>query len=429
MRSLGKHNSVRLPDSFKDSRRRSLKHNSNQCTTCDYLSYNQYIVRFHEAIMTYSERMSTNTQLTSKNNTDYSLQLARWFLMPIGIWPQKSTATKAERFSSYVHILVCTSLIAIVAVPCFLYVSLEEKDIEIKLSTIGPLSHWIMGMTNYCLLLARSNDIRECVRHMEMDWRLIKRIEDRELMLQQAKIGRFIAGICAIFMQSGVFLFAITKSLTTTIVIVGNETISMHLMAWPIYSKFIDTRFSPANEIMQVVEMLSTFIVNSVTVGVCSLDAIFAMHAYAQLSVLFSWLNKLIVDKNNENKFAERRLAIIVEHHLRVLSNDIRECVRHMEMDWRLIKRIEDRQVMLQQAKIGRFVAVICAIFMQSGTFIFAIAKSLTTTIVIVGNETISMRLMACPIYSKFIDTRFSPANEIMQIIEMISTFIVNSVT
>ncbi|CAL1689200.1 unnamed protein product [Lasius platythorax] len=44
------------------------------------------------------------------------------------------------------------------------------------------------------------------------------------------------------------------------------------------------------------------------------------MHAYAQLSVLFSWLNKLIVDKNNENKFAERRLAIIVEHHLRVLS-------------------------------------------------------------------------------------------------------------
>lgn len=267
--------------------------------------------------MTYSKRVSTSIQLTS--NTDYSLQLARWFLMPIGIWPRMHTATKFEKLFSYVHILICMFLIVIVAVPCFLYVSLEEKDIEIKLSAIGPLSHWIMGMINYCLLLARRNDIRECMRHMEMDWRLIKKFEDRQVMLQQAKFGRFVAGICAIFMQSGVFLFFITKSLTTTIIIIGNETISMHLLAWPIYSKFIDTRFSPANEIMQIVEMLSTFIVNSVTVGACSLDAIFAMHACAQLSVLFSWLNKLIVDKNNKNNCAEQRLGIIVEHHLRVL--------------------------------------------------------------------------------------------------------------
>lgn len=268
--------------------------------------------------MTYSERMSTNIQLTSKNNSDYSLQLARWFLMSIGIWPRMNT-TKMETVFSYVHILICTFFIAIVAVPLLLYVSLEEKDIEIKLSSIGPLNHWIMGMINYCLLLACSNDIRECVRHMEMDWKLIKRFEDQQVMLQQAKIGRFVAGICAIFMQSGTFIFAITKSLTTTIVIVGNETISMRLMACPIYSKFIDTRFSPANEIMQIVEMISTFIVNSVTVSICSLDAIFAMHAYAQLSVLFSWLNKLVVDKDNENDCVERRLAVIVEHHLRVL--------------------------------------------------------------------------------------------------------------
>ncbi|KAF3054506.1 Odorant receptor 258 [Nylanderia fulva] len=268
--------------------------------------------------MTYSKRVSTSIKLTS--NTDYSLQLARWFLLPIGIWPRMNTATKFEKFSSCVHILICIFLIAIVAVPCFLYVSLEEKDIEIKLSTIGPLSHWIMGLINYCLLLSRKNNIRECMRHMEMDWRLIQKFEDRQVMLQQAKFGRFVAGICAIFMQSGVFLFFISKSLTTTIVIIGNETMSMHLLAWPIYSKFIDTRFSPANEIMQIIEMLSTFIVNSVTVGACSLDAIFAMHACAQLSVLFSWLNKLIVDKNNNNDCAKQRLGIIVKHHLRVLS-------------------------------------------------------------------------------------------------------------
>ncbi|XP_039304873.1 uncharacterized protein LOC105195337 isoform X2 [Solenopsis invicta] len=268
--------------------------------------------------MTHSDHVTRSIELP--HGSDYSLQLTRWFLIPIGAWPRMSTTTRVKRISSHMHIFVCTSLIAIIMVPCLLYVSLEEKDTEIKLSVIGPLSHWIMGMINYCLLLTRSNDIRECVLHMEMDWRLVRKIEDRQIMMRQAKIGRFVAGFCAMFMQSGTFLFAVRKSLSTTIVIVGNETVSMHPMTCPFYNKLIDTRFSPANEIMVVVEWLSCFIVNSVTVGACSLDAVFAMHAYGQLNMLFSWLNKLVIDEDKENKCVEQRLAIIVEHHLRVLS-------------------------------------------------------------------------------------------------------------
>lgn len=203
-------------------------------------------------------------------------------------------------------------------VPCFLYVSLEEKDIQMKLIAMGPLSHWIMGMINYWLLLTRSGDIRECVQHMEMDWKLAKRTDDQGVMLQYAKIGRFVAGFCAVFMQSGTFLFTVAKAMTSVPVVIGNDTASMHPMTCPIYSKFIDTRFSPANEIMLAVQLVSCFIVNSVAVGACSLAAVFAMHAYGQLNMLFSWLNELVNgDKGNE--FAEQRLAAIVEHHLRVL--------------------------------------------------------------------------------------------------------------
>ncbi|XP_024869589.1 uncharacterized protein LOC112453212 [Temnothorax curvispinosus] len=269
--------------------------------------------------MTYSHHVTRGIELPYKNDYNYSLQLIRWFLLPIGVWPQMNTATRVERIPSHMHIFACAFLIAIVMVPFVLYVSLEEKDAKIKISLIGPLSHWIMGMINYCLLLARVDDIRECMLHMETDWRVVRKIEDRQIMLRQAKIGRFIAGFCAVFMQSGTFLFAIAKSLSTTIVIVGNETVSFHPMTCPIYTKFIDTRFSPANEIMVVVELLSTFTVNSVNVGACSLDAVFAMHACGQLNVLFSWLNKL-VDEDKGNKCAKQRLAVIVEHHLRVLS-------------------------------------------------------------------------------------------------------------
>ncbi|XP_077269887.1 odorant receptor 82a-like [Temnothorax americanus] len=270
--------------------------------------------------MTYSYHVTRGIELPYRSDNNYSLQLTRWFLLPIGAWPRMSTATRVEKIPSHMHILTCASLIAIVMVPCVLYVSLEEKDFEIKVSVMGPLSHWIMGMINYCLLLARGDDIRKCVLHMETDWRLVRKIEDRQIMMRQAKIGRFVAGFCALFMQSGTLLFAVAKSLSTTIVIVGNETVSMHPMTCPIYTKFIDTRFSPVNEIMVGVEWLSCFIVNSVTVGACSLDAVFAMHAYGQLNMLFSWLNELVVDEDRENKYVEQRLAVIVEHHLRVLS-------------------------------------------------------------------------------------------------------------
>ncbi|KAL0117027.1 hypothetical protein PUN28_010118 [Cardiocondyla obscurior] len=269
--------------------------------------------------MTYSERVLTDIKFTYKSNNDYSLQLTRWFLMPIAAWPRTNTSM-AEKVSLQAQVLACLFLIAVVMIPCMLYVSLEEKDVQLKLSVMGPLSHWIMGTINYWLLLTRSDDIRECVQHMETDWRLVRKTDDQDVMLRYAKIGRFIAGFCAIFMQSGTFLFTVAKAMTTMAVIVGNETVLVHPMTCPIYSKFIDTRFSPANEIMLAVELLSCFIVNSITVGACSLAAVFAMHAYGQLSMLFSWLNDLVDDKDNGKYLAEQKLATIVEHHLRVLS-------------------------------------------------------------------------------------------------------------
>lgn len=181
---------------------------------------------------------------------------------------------------------------------------------------MGPLSHWMMGMINYSLLVAHSDNIRKCVRHMETDWSLVRKIEDERVMLRHAKIGRYVTGFCAVFMQSGTLLFVVAKSLSTTIVVIDNETVSVHPMACQTCHSFVDTRFSPANEIMVVVLVLSCFIVNSVTVSACSLDAIFAMHAHGQLNMLFSWLRDLVSDDKSN---VEQKLAVIVEHHLRVL--------------------------------------------------------------------------------------------------------------
>ncbi|XP_071641244.1 odorant receptor 4-like isoform X3 [Temnothorax longispinosus] len=176
-----------------------------------------------------------------------------------------------------------------------------------------------MGSVNYWVLLKRSGDIRKLIRHMETDWRLVQRIDDREVMLQHAKYGRSVALICGLIMQGGAFLFSLARAMKTVPITVGNETFTTHPMTCPIYSKIIDTRYSPVNEIALVLQFLSTFIINSSTVGACSLAAIFAIHACGQLNVLYTWLHEL-VEKKKENDTAEGKVAVIVEHHLRILS-------------------------------------------------------------------------------------------------------------
>ncbi|RLU16226.1 ObirOr5-L22 [Ooceraea biroi] len=261
-------------------------------------------------------------QSVIKDLHDHSVQLNRWFLKPLGAWPRSATTSKNERTLSYVLIFVCYFLIAFTAVPCALNVFFEERDIVLKLRAIGPLSHWIMGAMNYCSLLLRSADIRRCVQHMQRDWQIIKHTRDREIMARNAQLGRLVAGFCAVFMHGGVFSYNIVCGMTTVVVPIGdNRSVEMIQLPVPSYSKFIDARFSPANEIVLMTQVLSTFVVNSTTVSACSLAAVFAMHACGQLDILMARLNRLVEGEDSRtSESLQRRLANIVDHHLRVLS-------------------------------------------------------------------------------------------------------------
>lgn len=261
----------------------------------------------------------------TKDLYNHSVQLNRWFLKPIGAWPRSSATTKNERTVSNALIFICYCLIALTVLPCILNLLFEEKNLDLKLRMIGPLSHWSMGGMNYCFLLLRNADILRCVQHMETDWRIIRRPQDRDIMARNAKLGRFVAGICAICMHSGVYIYSIVAGMKTIEVTIGNESVPMVQLPCPVYSKFIDTKFSPAREIMLVMQLLSGFIVNSIIVGACGLAAVFAMHACGQLDILTLRLNNLVEDHDvKENKSANKKMADIVDHHLRVLRYSTR---------------------------------------------------------------------------------------------------------
>ncbi|KAK9299134.1 hypothetical protein QLX08_007752 [Tetragonisca angustula] len=255
---------------------------------------------------------------------EYSIQVNRWLLQPIGAWPKLTKTSRTEKLLSRILNVACHTVIIFTIVPCVLYILYEDESVEARMKVVGPMSHWLMGELNYCCLLMRSNDIAHCVEHVERDWQIVQSADDRRLMLKNAKFGRFVACMAAACMHSGVLLYNMITGFKKIAFHVGNDSYSMYLLPCPVYTNLLDVRFSPVNEIVFALQFLSGFIVTSVTVGACGLAAVLAMHACGQLNVVTARLNELVDTKVEEERegaqIAQRKLGFIVEHHLRTLS-------------------------------------------------------------------------------------------------------------
>ncbi|XP_071862754.1 odorant receptor 67c-like [Bombus fervidus] len=254
----------------------------------------------------------------TKNKSDYGLQLNRWFLKPIGVWPSSPSTTRFEKIVSITLNVICCTSIILTTIPCLLAMFLEDESIYLKLKSLGPVSHWIVSGANYTTLLLRSKDIRQCMEHMETDWQTVTREKDQWVMLKNAKFGRYVAASCAIFMQSGVMCFIFVTAMDTVEIEIGNETRILHALPSAVYKKLINVDESQTNEIVLFLQAWCTFIANSSTVGMFSLAAVLAAHACGQLNVVMVWITEFV----NEPKKTDgsKGIGVIVERHLRTLN-------------------------------------------------------------------------------------------------------------
>ena len=250
---------------------------------------------------------------------EYSIQPIRWLLKPISVWPVMDSSI-TEKISSVILLIACIFLIVSILVPCALAIFLDEtKDVNMKIRDFGPLSNWMLASFKYTSLLVHVGDIRQCIKHIETDWRAITKFEEQKVMLRNARIGRFIAIFSAVFMHSGVFSYSIFRGMTLSESVVKGNNASERSLPFAFYNKILDTTTSPMYEIVFTIQCLSTFVVNSVTVSACCLTSVFVLHACGQLKILMSLLDSLINERNEKTDFSQQKFAIIVEHHLRVL--------------------------------------------------------------------------------------------------------------
>ncbi|XP_035737176.1 uncharacterized protein LOC118448251 [Vespa mandarinia] len=253
-----------------------------------------------------------------QKDINYNIELNRWLLKATGTWPRnKNTSLLDILLSRFLNVLH-TSLISFLLIGTVLYILLDVQDIQAKLNKIGPITFTTATLIKYWLLIFHESEIKHCLDHIEIDWKGVRRQEDRRIMLENAHIGRRIVGISASFGFGALFLYRVIVPLNSPKMVIGNLT--FRPLAYPVSKVIIDTRQSPANELILLIQCICGFIMSAITVGSCSLVAICSLHACGQLKILMHWLNHLVNGHSDENDTIDDRLREIVKKHVRVLN-------------------------------------------------------------------------------------------------------------
>lgn len=259
-------------------------------------------------------------EMSYEEHVNLSIQWNRWLLKPIGLWPCSLDVSAVEKSFYRMLNVICYGLIGFLLIPCGLYSALEAERGYDALRLVGPMSFCAMGIMKYYALISHGKDIRECVERIEWDWRNAKHVDDRDVMARNAKFGRKMVIVCAFFMYGGFVFFYVFSPLSMGKVVSEDENLTFIPVVFPVYKRIIDTRRSPANEIVFLIQFLAGMVMHGIGAAACSLAAAFAMHVNGQMEVLMCWLKHLMNGRENMSDTVDGRLVDIVRQHMRILK-------------------------------------------------------------------------------------------------------------
>lgn len=254
-----------------------------------------------------------------EKDMELSIQLNRWILKPIGVWPKLTEISYKEKCAYGLVNIICTSMIGFLLIPSVIFIVLEMNNTYYILKLSGALNFCLMAIIIYFSLIFRENNIRSGIKHIECDWMNTQHYDDRIIMIRNAKFGRRLVAICAFFMYGGAVFYYLALPFSKGKITEGGN-LTYRPLVYPVARVIVDARYSPVSEIFFWMQCLSGFIAHSITAGACSLAAVFAMHAYGRLEVLMQWIENLVDDRKDFCDNVNERLAMIVQQHVRILQ-------------------------------------------------------------------------------------------------------------
>ncbi|KAG7198567.1 hypothetical protein KM043_005931 [Ampulex compressa] len=254
-----------------------------------------------------------------EQDVNYITEQCRFMLRILGIWPIfQGKVSVATRIQNLFAILTCYILLFCSVIPGSLYyIYGVEPDLQVRLKFLVVHVYACMTVAKYSSLVLHERDIRSCLSHLKEDWRMFGDASYRKLMIHRATTARRFFLFCWAFMYFSNLCYSAFVPLSRGKVVIDENTTIRPLSA-PAYYVFFDEQKSPAYEIVFLIQALSSFVTSTITITLCGLTAVFVMHACAQLEILTEILGNCVREETVKKETLNRKLAIVVGHHIRV---------------------------------------------------------------------------------------------------------------
>ncbi|XP_012063255.1 PREDICTED: uncharacterized protein LOC105626569 [Atta cephalotes] len=201
-----------------------------------------------------------------------------------------------------------------------MYIVLEINNFYNQLKLGNILTFFFVTILKYCALLLRENDIRNCIDYIKSDWRNVRYMDERRIMLKNANFGRRLVIICSVLIYGGVTFYYVAVPLICAKIKEEDTNFIYRKLMFPVPRVIVDALHSSVNKIFYSILLFSGFIAHNITVAACNLATLLAIHACGQLQVLVFWINRLVNGRENVNDIMYDRLAKIIQLHMHILK-------------------------------------------------------------------------------------------------------------
>nr|XP_003700909.2 PREDICTED: odorant receptor 49b-like [Megachile rotundata] len=247
-----------------------------------------------------------------KLDTEYTIRFPKALLTPIGIWPlyQDDTALRKTRRQVQIALIFCS--MCFLLIPHAIYTYHDCEDLKRYMKVIAAQVFSLLGIVKFWTIIINKNEISFCLTELELQYRDVECEEDRKLIRESAKIGRFFAILYLGLSYGGALPYHLILPLLSEKVVKSDNTTQIPLPYLSNYVFFV-IEDSPFYEMTFAFQMFISIIILSTNCGIYILIAGITMHC----SGLFEVINRKIdlFMKETNGKLRDR-LRFIIQRHV-----------------------------------------------------------------------------------------------------------------
>ncbi|XP_066595168.1 odorant receptor 82a-like [Prorops nasuta] len=251
-----------------------------------------------------------------KTDAAYVVNIAKKLLTPIGIYPLQRGDSFWDLTRLYLQSMIIFFLMCFLLIPHVIYTFFDAENLTKYMKVIAAQVFSLLALIKFFTMIINRKKIAVCLREMENQYRNVKCEEDREVMRNSAKIGRFFTLAYLGLTYGGALPYHVIMPFVADRIVKNDNTTQIPL---PYLSNYIffEVEDSPFFEMMFFLQIFISIIILTTNCGVYSLIASCVVHSYCLFEVVNRQISIILYSKSSEK--IKIRLKVIIQYHTQAI--------------------------------------------------------------------------------------------------------------